>query len=248
MELTKLAIDELKQGYRFDTNTDAYICNICRKAFVVGEIYAFEERFFEAFRAVKLHVETEHGDVLKHLLYMESKYNTLTDNQKELLSLMYNDLPDKEIAEKLGISPSTVRHQRFMFREKAKQAKMYLAIYEQVMAKKSVTDEMIVPVHSTATMVDERYVITEKEKKQILNAEFVSLSPLKLKRFPKKEKKKVVILTKIAEQLEYGKNYTEQELNEVLIAIFEDYAVIRRYLIDYGFMDRTVDGSKYWLK
>jgi hypothetical protein len=31
---------------------------------------------------------------------------------------------------------STVRHQRFMFREKAKQAKLYLAIYEQVVEKK----------------------------------------------------------------------------------------------------------------
>ncbi|ABR50030.1 conserved hypothetical protein [Alkaliphilus metalliredigens QYMF] len=246
--MEKLTVEELKNGYRYDDDTDAYICNICRKAFEVGEIYSLGDRLFEAFRAVKIHVENDHGDNLKQLLYGESKYNTLTDNHKELMSLMYSNVSDKDIAKTLGISPSTVRHQRFMFREKAKQAKMYLAIYEQVMEKKPTIDEMIVPVHSTATMVDDRYIITEKEKEKILNAEFESLSPLKLKRFPGKEKRKVVILTKIAEQLEQEKRYTEKELNQVITEIYEDYAVIRRYLIEYGFMDRTIDGKAYWLK
>lgn len=248
MEIDKLSIEELKQGYRFNIDTNSYICNTCRKVFEEGEIYSFDGRFFEASRAVKIHIDMDHGDNLKYLLYTKSKYNTFTDNQKELLFLMYSDVSDKEIAKMLGISSSTVRHQRFMFREKAKQAKMYLAIYEQVMEKKSSADEMIVPVHSNATMVDDRYVITEKEKEKILNAEFESLSPLKLKRFPGKEKRKLVILTKIAEQLEYGKRYTEKELNKVITEIYDDYAVIRRYLIEYGFMDRTVDGKAYWLK
>lgn len=248
MEIEKLTIDELKNGYRYDPDTDSYICNICRKAFEVGEIYSFNDRLFEAFRGVKMHIERDHGDNLKQLLYGESKYNTLTDNHKELMYLMYSDISDKDIAKKLGISPSTVRHQRFMFREKAKQAKIYLAIYEQVVEKKVSTDEMIVPVHSNATMVDDRYVITEKEKEKILNTDFESLSPLKLKRFPGKEKRKIVILTKIAEQLEHGKRYTEKELNQVIKEIYDDYAVIRRYMIDYGFMDRTVDGKAYWLK
>ncbi|ABR48059.1 conserved hypothetical protein [Alkaliphilus metalliredigens QYMF] len=248
MEIEKLTVEELKNGYRYNKDTDSYICNTCRKAFEVGEIYSFGDRLFEAFRGVKIHVESDHGDNLKQLLYGESKYNTLTDNHKELMSLMYSNVSDKDIAKTLGISPSTVRHQRFMFREKAKQAKMYLAIYEQVMEMKSTTDEMIVPVHSTATMVDERYIITEKEKEKILTTEFESLSPLKLKRFPGKEKRKVVILTKIAEQLEHGKRYTEKELNQIIAEIYEDYALIRRYLIEYGFMDRTIDGKAYWMK
>ncbi|AOY74639.1 DUF2087 domain-containing protein [Clostridium formicaceticum] len=248
MEIDKLSIEELKKGYRFNIDTNSYICNTCKKVFEVGEIYSFDGRFFEASRAVKIHVEMDHRDNLKHLLYTESKYNTLTDNQKELLFLMYSDVADKEIAKILGISSSTVRHQRFMFREKAKQAKMYLAIYEQVMEKKSSTDEMIVPIHSNAVMVDDRYVTTEKEKEQILKTAFESLSPLRLKTFPKKEKKKIVILTKISEQLEHGKRYTEKELNQILKEIYDDYVVIRRYLVDYGFMERTNDCKEYWLK
>lgn len=248
MDVGKFTIKELKNGYRFDIDGNSYICNNCGKTFAVGEIYAFEGRFFEAFRAIKVHLSMEHEDYFKQLLYTKSKYNTLTDKQKELLFLMYSDISDKEIAKILDISPSTVRHQRFMFREKAKQAKMYLAIYEQVTEKRLSIDEAIVPVHNNATMVDERYVITEKEKEQILKTVFESLSPLRLETFPKKEKKKIVVLTKIAEQLKYGKHYTEKELNQILKDVYDDYVVIRRYLIDYGFMERTNDCKEYWLK
>ncbi|WP_026477439.1 DUF2087 domain-containing protein [Alkaliphilus transvaalensis] len=248
MEIEKLSVEELKQGYRFNEDSSSYICNVCNRNFETGEIYQFDKRFFEAVRAVKIHVQAEHGDNFNQLLNTESKYNTFTENQKEILSLIYADFSDKDIAKQLGISPSTVRHQRFMFREKAKQAKMYLAIYEQVMEKKLSSEEMIVPIHSNAVMVDDRYITTEKEKEQILKTTFESLSPLKLKTFPKKEKKKIVILAKIAEELQVGKRYTEKELNEILKEIFDDYVVIRRYLIDYRFMERTKDCKTYWLK
>lgn len=249
MDIDKLTIEDLEKGFCYDEDTKSYICNTCQKKYQVGEIYVFDNRFFEASRAIQIHIEKEHEDYFQSLLYADSKYNTLTENQRELLLLIHSNISDKEIAKKLGVSPSTVRHQRFMFREKAKQAKMYLAIYEQAMKKKMSEEEAIMPVHSTATMVDDRYVVTEKEKNQIIKTAFTSLSPLQLKEFPAKEKKKIVVLTTIAEQLEYGKKYTENELNQFLKEIYDkDYAVLRRYLIAYGFMERTKDGSLYWLK
>ena len=248
MEIEKLTIEELKNGYQFDGASNTYICNTCKKAFEEGEIFAIKDRFYDALHAVTIHIKMEHGDVLKQLLYSDSKYNTFTDNQKELLMLFYTGHSDKEIAGILGITSSSVRHQRFMFREKAKQAKMYLAIYEQMLEKKLITEETIIPVHSNATMVDDRYITTEKEKEQILKTSFYSLSPLKLKSFPHKEKKKIVILAKITEQLVYGRHYTEKELNETLETIYDDYAVLRRYLVDYGFMGRTDDCTEYWMK
>jgi hypothetical protein len=42
--------------------------------------------------------------------------------------------------------------------------------------------------------------------------------------------------------------YAEKEINEILKAIYEDYVMLRRYLIEYGFIDRKSDGSEYWLK
>ena len=248
MDIDNLSIEEIKNGFRYDTESNSYICNTCRKVYEVGEIYLFDGRFFEASRAIKIHITLEHEDYFKELLYLESKYNTLTENQKELLNLMYSIESDKEIANCLNISQSTVRHQRFMFREKAKQAKLYLSIYEKVMDRKRLADDSIVAVHNNATMVDDRYLVTEKEKEEILENVFYSLSPLKLKTFSRKEKKKVIILSKIAEQLDPSKRYSEVELNTVLKSIYKDYAVIRRYLVDYGFLERTKDSKEYWLK
>ena len=61
-----------------------------------------------------------------------------------------------------------------------------------------------------------------------------------------KEKKKVVILRAIAQEFEQGKTYTERQVNEILKEIFPDYVTLRRYLIEYGYLRRTRDGSAYW--
>jgi len=58
----------------------------------------------------------------------------------------------------------------------------------------------------------------------------------------------VIVLTELAKRFENGRVYSEKEVNEILLTAYEDYAVLRRYLIEYGFMDRELDGSAYWLK
>jgi len=153
----------------------------------------------------------------------------------------------KDMAKKLNVTEATIRRQRFTFREKAKQAKFYLAMYELVFEDEPITTEQIIPIHNNAIYVDDRYLITEDEKQHIVETFFSSIQPLVLKSFSPKEKKKVVILGKIAEQFEYGKKYSEQEVNEILKPIYADYMTIRRYLIMYGFMERTRDGRQYWL-
>jgi len=63
-----------------------------------------------------------------------------------------------------------------------------------------------------------------------------------------KEKRKIIVLTEIAEQFQKDSKYSEAELNQTLKSNFEDFVTLRRYLIEYGFMDRTTDCSEYWLK
>ena len=43
------------------------------------------------------------------------------------------------------------------------------------------------------------------------------------------------------------KNYSEAAVNDVLKQAITDYVTVRRYLIEYGFMQRTKDGKTYWL-
>lgn len=247
MDYGKLTLDELKKGYRCDKDSDAYICNYCEQRFEVGQIFSIDNNFYVAEHAATKHIKSAHGGNLSQLITSETKYNTLTQNQRELLNLFNSDMSDKDMAKKLGVTEATIRRQRFTFREKAKQAKFYLAVYEQVFETKTPPENVIVPIHNSAIYVDDRYLITEQERQHILETSFSSITPLILKVFSPKEKKKVVILTKIAEQFVRGENYSEKEINQILKPIYEDYMTIRRYLIMYGFMERTRDGSKYWL-
>jgi len=37
-------------------------------------------------------------------------------------------------------------------------------------------------------------------------------------------------------------------VNEIIKSLIDDYVTVRRYLIEYGFMDRNKDGSEYRVK
>ncbi len=244
MDINALSINEIKKGYILPENTDAYQCLICGKTYDLEEIFPVGGRFFTAEHQIKAHVKEEHGHTLEYLLSLDKKLTTLTDNQKEILSLMASGLSDKEIASDLSLSTSTIRHLRFTMKEKARQAKVFLSLYELIFEERG--DFM--PIHTKATMVDDRYFISEAEQKKILDNMFFSLEPLKLKIFSPKEKKKIVILKEIASSLDPNRQYTEIELNEVLKQIYHDFTTLRRYLIEYGFMERTKDGKVYKIK
>jgi hypothetical protein len=242
-------LEEIKNGYNFDSNSGIFHCLICGETFEKGEIYPMKGKFFEAGKAVISHIKEEHGSVFELLLELDKKYSGITDNQKSMLKDFYSGLSDKEIAKNNGISAATIRHQRFAFREKAKQAKAFLAIFELVEeALSNNGKEEFVELHRGATMVDERYEVTNSEQEQIINSYFESLDPLKLKNFPTKEKRKIVVLRKIATLFKIGNKYSEKEINEIIKPVFADIATIRRYLIEYGFMERTTDCMEYWLK
>ena len=245
MDFGKLKLADLKRGFSHDTQADAYICNVCGERFQDGQVYPVGGQFFTPEHAAKHHVEDAHGGSAAVLIQSDTKYNSLTDNQKDLLSRFAAGQSDREIAKALSISEATVRRQRFNFREKAKQAKHYLATYEQVFETEG--KDTLMPIHNQAVFLDDRYVITEQERERILKNAFSSMNPPVLKTFPAKEKKKVVILAVIAGQFEKGKRYTEAQVNQIIKPVFDDFVTIRRFLITYGFMSRTKNGSEYWL-
>ena len=70
---------------------------------------------------------------------------------------------------------------------------------------------------------------------------------LRLHKFPKKEKEKLVLLRRITAEFDPGTRYTEQQVNAIIAPIFHDYVTIRRYLIEYRFLARKPDGSEYWV-
>ncbi|WP_338788210.1 DUF2087 domain-containing protein [Metabacillus sp. FJAT-53654] len=240
------SLEELKRGYIQDN--DSYLCLLCGEKVEKGIVYPHENIFYEAERYMRIHIELTHQSVFESLLGMDKKLTGLTDHQKGLLRLFYQGKSDKEVQEELGLgSTSTIRHHRFALKEKERQAKSFLAMMELLKEKDQYAPAFL-PVHKTARMVDERYNITQEEQEKIISKYFPEGTNKRLNKFPPKEKQRLVILREITKQLKPDHMYTEQELNQTLKVIYEDHVMIRRYLIEYGFLDRKPDGSKYWLK
>jgi len=61
---------------------------------------------------------------------------------------------------------------------------------------------------------------------------------------PAKESKRRIVLERIALEFEPGVRYEEKEVNVIVGRFFNDYAALRRYLVDEGFLSR--DHGVYW--
>ncbi len=66
----------------------------------------------------------------------------------------------------------------------------------------------------------------------------------RLKLIPRQWKKREVILRYLVEQFEWDRRYTEREVNEIISRTHDDYATLRRQLIDSRRMARERD--VYW--
>lgn len=197
-ELTRNAtIEDFKRGYLWNSKDGEFICLICGA------------KSGSSYDDINNHILT-HGNPVERLLLLEKKYTGLTEIQKELLNMVSNKYSNKEIALKLSCSESTVRNMRFALRERARQARAFLAIMD--LAEENTT------------------VVTQP----------------KLRTFPTKEEKRKALLPRFADLFEPNKVYNEAEVKQLIKPIYEDDAIIRRYLVDYRYLRRNKDGSEYY--
>lgn len=244
MNFDEASVEELTKGYKKTADNTAYQCLFCNERFDIEEIFSINGRLFQAKRAAEHHIESEHGSVFDALIELDKRHTGLSEIQTELLQLFHSGLHDKEIVERTSAnSVSTIRQHRFKLKEKERQAKVLLAIMANLEPTKHYE-----PIHKGATMMDERYAITADEKDKILETYFKNGLGGAIETFPSKEKRKIVILQQIMKRFDIGRQYTEKEVNEVLKTAYSDFVTIRRYLIEYGFMDRSNDGATYWVK
>ncbi len=106
----------------------------------------------------------------------------------------------------------------------------------------------------------ERLVSGEDVRTEPLTEMHAETQPQELRRFldgsgkltiwpPARQRDKLLILEYLASFFEQGRLYSEKEVNELLLlhSIAKDSAALRRALYEYRFMNRTRDGSRYWL-
>lgn len=242
-------LEDLKQGIA--ESSQEYRCIICEESFEKGRIYEIDSLLYDAKKAAELHIEKSHHSMLEYLLGMNSSFTGISEIQRKVLTMMAMGLSDKEIAANLGIAQSTIRNHRYKLREKERQAKLFLTVMELLQKNtnkkiNSLDAEIIRDAHKTATTLDDRYNITDKESEGILKIYMDETGALKS--YPVKEKRKLVVLKEIAGNFSKGKTYTENEVNRILKRIYEDYPTIKRALIEYGFLERKNDCSSYWVR
>jgi hypothetical protein len=66
----------------------------------------------------------------------------------------------------------------------------------------------------------------------------------RLETMPAKRERRRLLLAEVAQLFEPGVRYPEPAVNDLLLAVYTDWATLRRYLVDEAFMDRA-DGV-YW--
>lgn len=62
---------------------------------------------------------------------------------------------------------------------------------------------------------------------------------------PSKRSARLLLLDRVAQAFEPGRRYPELAVNEMLKALHDDHAALRRYLVDEDLLSRTPDGT-YW--
>ncbi len=66
----------------------------------------------------------------------------------------------------------------------------------------------------------------------------------RLREIPAKRSKRLVVLDRLSLEFEPGVRYSESEVNAALGRFHDDYAALRRYLVDEGFLSR--ERGVYW--
>jgi hypothetical protein len=63
----------------------------------------------------------------------------------------------------------------------------------------------------------------------------------------RKSAKRKIQIDRAATLFEPGRQYTESDINILLMQLFEDHVFARRMMIENRILDRTPTGSAYWV-
>jgi hypothetical protein len=72
----------------------------------------------------------------------------------------------------------------------------------------------------------------------------------RIQQWPSRQKVQRMAAALLATRFEAGRHYTEPEVNALLMDghTFADWALLRRVLYDWRFLDRKSDCSRYWVR
>jgi len=150
----------------------------------------------------------------------------------------------EELANALGIGVSTVSHHLARLTRTGivvSRSESYYNLYSlktdvlAAMAKKLLAhSEPVRPASETLDDFDRKVLAT------------FTTADGRIKAFPTQEKKMHVLLRHVLPSFSHGVRYPEKRVNEMLKKYSDDTARLRRFLVEFGYMNREGGGGKYW--
>lgn len=174
-------------------------------------------------------------------------FKALADaNRLKIVGLLARSpLTVEQMAEMLGVQSSTVSHHLSMLAHAglvSARAQGYYSVYQletkaiEAMAQRLLERETF---SAASASVD----VDAYDRKVLKNF----LSPDgRIRQFPAQEKKLEVILRYVLKDFVPGERYSEKQVNEILSRYNNDYAFLRRSLIEYHMLAREGGGGAYW--
>lgn len=139
-------------------------------------------------------------------------------------------LAGHQLAERLGLTPPTISHHMRRLTD-AELVDVSPDAQSRIYSLRSETLRVLSrETESEATQTEEN-----AETAKVLRAFF---DGERLRQIPAARKKRVIILRRLLERFDPGRDYPEAEVNQILQRAHEDFATLRRELVDYGFMTR----------
>ncbi len=160
-----------------------------------------------------------------------SLFKCLGDETRyKIVCLLYHsDSYVELLAEQLGLTPGTVCFHLKKLEEAGLVSKMRSQFYILYSLNHATLTKPIESFLKISTPDRE-----EQYRKKVISSFFDSG---KLKSIPVQAKKREIILSHIMQSFD-GNTYTEKQVNDLILAFYEDYCTLRRHLVSDGFMTR----------
>ena len=158
-----------------------------------------------------------------------------------LAGLMKGDAYAELIAERLGLTPSTVSFHMKKLEEAGlvtSRKEQYYTVYS---LNRGIMDRKLIELVCPDTATEDAQAKREEEYRRKVIKAFFEYG--RLKQIPAQRKKKLICYEQIVKRFEFGRIYEEKELSAIIAEYNEDYCSIRRDLISEGLLRR--EGTQY---
>lgn len=175
-------------------------------------------------------------------------FKALADaNRLKIIGMLaQDDYTVEQMAEMLGVRPSTVSHHLTKLSTAglvSARSESYYSIYRlETSVLESMSQRLLAREIMPVVTAD---VDMNAYDRKVLNT-FCDAEG-RILQFPAQRKKFEVLLRHVAKAFESGVRYGEKQVNEILSYYSDDTATLRRGLVDYRMMAREGGGGEYWL-